>query len=361
MNAGCESQSSSSSRRGTCRRSPPPSSSRSPRCSRGRRRCSTSTDPSWRARRVTTASVAPLPGSRRARSTSNQGALTMQLRQCTVAVEASPYTPLFGAEEVTLLRSLGPAIDLAFGRVRLSELERQARLRAEATNQELEALLYGISHDLRTPSSHSPDTWTCSPRSSMQVRRTRTCCSGSGRTPRTWTRSSETCWSCPGSAASSSVTRRSTSPVSRGRSPRSSPPPTRSADRPSATCRGCTCRWCAPPAPHQPHPELRAPLRTSRRHHPGRRPADRDELHLSVSDDGVGIPPEYRDRVFGIFERLQGRDEAQGGTGVGLAMCRKIVEQAGGRMWIADTPLGTDIRFVLPAATAAPRTLEASP
>jgi len=71
---------------------------------------------------------------------------------------------------------------------------------------------------------------------------------------------------------------------------------------------------------------------------------------FSVSDNGIGIAEEFADKVFVIFQRLHGRD-AYAGTGIGLAVCKKIVEQHGGAIWI-DTSYtaGTRFRFTLPAA-----------
>lgn len=74
-----------------------------------------------------------------------------------------------------------------------------------------------------------------------------------------------------------------------------------------------------------------------------------DEWHLACEDDGIGIEPEFVDRVFVIFQRLHNR-EAYEGTGIGLAMCRKIVEFHGGRMWIDAEGVGpgTIVRWTLP-------------
>ena len=64
---------------------------------------------------------------------------------------------------------------------------------------------------------------------------------------------------------------------------------------------------------------------------------------FSVTDNGIGVPPEYADRIFVIFQRLHGRD-AYPGTGIGLALSRKIVEYHGGRMWL-DTGHSAGARF----------------
>ena len=69
---------------------------------------------------------------------------------------------------------------------------------------------------------------------------------------------------------------------------------------------------------------------------------------IIVSDNGIGIAPEFVDKVFVIFQRLHGRD-AYGGTGIGLALCKKIVEHHGGTIWIdTDYTEGTRFRFTLP-------------
>ena len=69
---------------------------------------------------------------------------------------------------------------------------------------------------------------------------------------------------------------------------------------------------------------------------------------FTCSDNGIGIEPEYADRVFVIFQRLHPK-EAYPGTGIGLAMCRKIIEYHGGRIWLDTTAdRGTVFRFTLP-------------
>jgi PAS domain S-box-containing protein len=72
---------------------------------------------------------------------------------------------------------------------------------------------------------------------------------------------------------------------------------------------------------------------------------------FSVKDNGPGIDPRYRERVFAIFNRLHGRDVA--GTGIGLAICRRIAERHGGRIWVeAARDGGSDFKFTLTADSA---------
>jgi signal transduction histidine kinase len=70
---------------------------------------------------------------------------------------------------------------------------------------------------------------------------------------------------------------------------------------------------------------------------------------ISCADNGIGVEPQYADRIFLIFQRLHGRDSYEG-SGIGLALCRKIVEYHGGRIWL-DTGYegGARFQFTLPA------------
>jgi len=78
-------------------------------------------------------------------------------------------------------------------------------------------------------------------------------------------------------------------------------------------------------------------------------------VEVDVLDNGIGIPAEHRDRVFGLFTRLHTRDEYPG-TGLGLAISRRVMERHGGHVTVADAAAGTCVRLTFPASAVVRRT-----
>jgi signal transduction histidine kinase len=279
------------------------------------------------------------------------GLLALPLRSGWLVVKATPYTPFFGRDELELLSSIGVFVDLASERARLFEGERQARVGLERANTELEAFLYSVSHDLKSP-----------------------LVSLSGYLEYL----TEDFGEALGPAGREYLDRMSANAtymqdliqdlLELSRVGRIQMEPAQ-VDLQRLVAEIATEAERGHPGLHvEIHPlpsVLINPLRARQlftnlldnaANHGGR-----DDLHVrvtatetadggvqvAVADDGIGVPAGYREKVFGVFERLDGRRGK--GTGIGLAICRKIAEHMGGRIWIAPSDEGADVRIELPA------------
>jgi signal transduction histidine kinase len=83
-------------------------------------------------------------------------------------------------------------------------------------------------------------------------------------------------------------------------------------------------------------------------------PDNQVRLHFSVTDTGIGVPADKREAIFGPFEQAhQSADRATGGVGLGLAICRRLVQRMGGEIWV-ESEVGKGSAFHFTASFVAP-------
>jgi signal transduction histidine kinase len=277
--------------------------------------------------------------------------LTSELGNGTLHLWLDPFTSFFGEEELELLDRLGLLADLALDRAALLASETEARAALEHANAELESFVYSASHDLKSPliamlgyldlltdehagSLSEEGSWylermlangqymealirdllelsrvgrmqtapdrvdltVVAEEVAMEVRRQHPCAAVDvGPLPRLWMN--------------------------------------------GVRARQLLTNLIENAATHAPDGRVAITV--------GSRPAEDGGVLVTVTDDGPGVPEAYRDLVFGVFERLT-TDDAHSGTGIGLAICRKIMDAVGGRIWFADRDAGAEVRMLFP-------------
>jgi signal transduction histidine kinase len=271
-------------------------------------------------------------------------------RRSRLVVERSRLTPLFGAEEELLLHSIGAYLDVCLERIAAFEASENARKAALRASEELQQLVYGISHDLKNP-LHTvigflkllePERPRLSDQGQKFVGRIQASTANMARLIDDLLRLSRIGRT---DATQATVPLRSLiEEIGNDTQNR--------YDGVHVLCEGDAILWMNPVRARQ----LFTNLIENAARHGGRRPLTiRVELgsrqgrlqEVVVHDDGIGIPVEYREKVFAIFERLEGFSTS-GGTGVGLAMCRRITQDIGGSIEITDASVGTRFRLTLP-------------
>jgi signal transduction histidine kinase len=285
--------------------------------------------------------------------------LRLPLRSATLLVRTSPYSPFFSDDEVELLRSIGLSVDLALSRLRYFEQERHARAALEQTNEELQALVYGISHDLRNPlvtvlgyidllrsdfaEQLGPEGLHFLHRIGVSAAYMDALIQDLLELSRIGRMQAE---------VEDVDLRRLLDDVVEQLAVEQPEATFELGDLPTVRMSPVRARQLFTNLFHNAvRHGGRADIRVSvsaEDHGP-------DGVVLSVADDGVGVPAQYHERLFGIFERLSADDSSEPtGTGIGLAICRKIVEQLGGSIGFAETSVGARVEIALPRSVLRP-------
>lgn len=280
------------------------------------------------------------------------GLLAVPLRNGWLAVRGSVVTPFFGHEEIEILTSLGVFADLALDRVTLFGLERLARQQAERANTELETFVYSVSHDLKSPlvsllgfldylkaelngdlSNEGRFFLERITASSMYMQALIQDLLELSRIGRVQTETSAVDLGVilHDVTADLKATHRHANFVV-GELPVIDMNPLRA--------RQLFTNLVANAVGHSGRDDVTVVIGSE---------VGPDGVVIRVADNGRGIPADYRDKVFGVFERLEGHDDAKG-TGIGLAVCRKIAEQSGGRIELTDNHPGACFSVRFPAA-----------
>lgn len=287
-------------------------------------------------------------------------ATSYALRDGALYVWTNSYTPFFGEDELDLLARLAVLADLALARTSLLAREQQARRDLEAANAELESFVYSASHDLKSPLIAIQSYLDVLVEETAEVL------------------TEETAWyvermrnnaqymeALVGDLLElSRVGRIETAPetvdlgalvqeIAAEVTERHPAATVTVGDLPAVRMNPLRCRQLfrnliENAATHGGNGDLAIWIEAHE-------PTDGRGVEVRVRDDGAGIPAEYRERVFGVFERLQAEDGTEKGTGIGLAICRKITETVGGRIWLTDHEDGAEFVVLFPPTALADR------
>ena len=290
-------------------------------------------------------------------ATAEAGLLVVPLTEGWLVVQAGLLAPVFGNDEAMLLDRVGTLVDLALQRAVLFDQERISRQLAESANAELETLLYSVSHDLRSP--------LISVLGYLDVLTQEHASELTGEGPHFLDRISVNALYMQSLISDLLELSR----IGRGDHPTEQLDLHRVAEQVVEGARMSHPRATLQvlgvlPVVHMSDVRARQLLTNlvdNALKHGGRDdlsvtiradtgPAG--HLLLQVADDGQGIPVEYRARVLLVFERLD-PSRSSSGTGMGLAICKRIVERFGGGLEVGGPPAsatsGTTISIELPA------------
>lgn len=288
----------------------------------------------------------------------DDGGYGCRLEDGWLVVRGGRFAPVFGTAEVMLLDRVGSFVDLALQRCRLFEQEARSRKAAEAANAELQTLVYSVSHDLRNP--------IISVLGYLDVLAEEHAGQLQGEGEHYLHRISVNALYMQSLIQDL---------LELSRIGRSEPAPEAVdvgllADSVAQEVRvahpGCDVVvrgdfpvvWMSPLRARQLLTNL---VDNAAKHSPegavvtvAASALDDGDALVTVADDGRGIPVEYREKAFEVFERLDAAHSDVPGTGMGLPICRRIVESVGGTISL-DGPAegratGTTVRVVLPEA-----------
>jgi signal transduction histidine kinase len=278
--------------------------------------------------------------------------ITMPVRGGRLVVAAGPYSPFFGQDELEMVRSLARFLDLVLERTTLLERERAARDAAERTSTELETLVYGISHDLKSPvisllgyleylrDDHGEAIGQDGlhfiermEKSALYMQDLLTDLLELSRVGRVAVDPTDVDLGVLVSDVRVDL-------LAKFPDARVEVSDLPTVHMNAARARQLFTNLIENAARHGGRPDVTVRVFSAHR--------DDGSAVVSVADDGVGIPAAYREKAFGIFERLAPSDTPSG-TGIGLALCRKIVETTDGEIGIIDSPVGTHVRIIFPA------------